>query len=155
MEQYRKKLKISTIFTGISCIILAIFVVLGFTAEAELVELTPAVDDSHWQSAWRGLLSGSASGVLVVMVVGLIRSIRALHNDNRLRKLYIKETDERQMKIYTAARASSMQVFLMLGLVAGIAAGYFNMTVSITILTCVVIHSLIGMGFKIYYSKKY
>ena len=41
------------------------------------------------------------------------------------------------------------------GLAAGVIAGYFNPTVSITILACVVAHSLISMGFAFYYGKKY
>ena len=48
-----------------------------------------------------------------------------------------------------------MQIFLIVGMVAGIIAGYFSMAVGITILVCVVVHSLIGMVCKIYYSKKY
>lgn len=89
------------------------------------------------------------------MVFALVRNLRAMKDEKALRKLYIAENDERSIKIWTLARAAAMQTFLMLGLAAGIVAGYFNMSVSITILVCTVAHSLIGAGFKIYYSKKY
>jgi hypothetical protein len=75
--------------------------------------------------------------------------------EKELKKLYVKEHDERQIQIWTAARAAATQTFLLVGLAAGTVAGYFSMTVSITILACVTAHSLIAMGFKIYYSTKF
>lgn len=155
MEQYREKLRISIIITAIACIALAAFTLLGFAAEAGWVSLTPISGDSHWHSRWRGFISGASFGILALMIFGLIRNIRALMDEKKLKKLYVKEHDERQIQIYTAARAAATQTFLLVGIVAGIIAGYFSMSVGITIIACVFIHSLIAMGFKIYYSKKY
>ena len=45
--------------------------------------------------------------------------------------------------------------FLILGMVSIVVAGYFSMTVSITILACVWCSSIIGLLFKIYYNKKF
>ena len=89
------------------------------------------------------------------MIIGLIRSIRALKDETALKKMYVQANDERQIQIWTAARAQAMRTFILLGLAAGIIAGYFNITVSITIISCVVVHSVIGLLFKIYFSKKY
>ena len=72
-----------------------------------------------------------------------------------MKKLYVQDHDERQIQIWTAARATSMQIFLIGGLVAGIVAGYFSMTVSVTILACVFTHSLIGGACKLYYNSKF
>lgn len=154
MEQYKEKLRINTIICSIAVIILAVFTLLGFLSEAGYVALTPVAGDSHWQSTWRGLISGASCGVLLVMVFGLVQSLKALKDEKALKKLYIKDNDERQIQIWTAARAVAMQTFLIFGLVAGIVAGYFNMTVCITILACVSVQSLIGACFVIYYSKK-
>lgn len=156
MKQYREKLVISTIVTAIACIILAVFCLLGFLSEAGFLSfLTPVDGDSHWHSLWRGFISGASCGVLLLMVFGLVQSIMALKDEKRLKKLYVKEHDERQIQIWTSARASAMQVFLILGLAAGIVAGYFSMTVSITIIACILAHSLIGLGFKFYYSRRF
>jgi hypothetical protein len=89
------------------------------------------------------------------MIAFLIRGLQALKDEKALKKAYIEETDERNIQITTAAQASSMKTFLILGMAAGIAAGYFSMTVSVTILACVIAHSVIGIGFKIYYCKKF
>lgn len=155
MEQFKKKLIIENRITAVLCIILAVFSVLGFAAEAGLVELTPQASDEHWQSMWRGMISGASMGVLVLMLWGLIRGIQAVKDEAKMKKLYIKANDERQIQIWTNARSTSMQISLLLGLVAGLIAGYFNMIISVTIITVEVVHALIGFGFKLYYSKKF
>ena len=155
MKEYREKLKISLCITAIAALTLAVFSVIGLVANAGIIELTPVAGDEHWQSMWRGFISGACCGICVFMIIGIIRICKALKNETELKKMYVKDHDERQSQIWTSARALSMQIFLIGGLVAGIAAGYFNMTVSVTILACITIHSFIGMACKIYYSRKF
>lgn len=156
MEQFKEKIKFQNIVIAIACFILAAFSFLSAAGEAGLIAgFTPAVSDSHWQSLWRGFIMGAACGILALLIIGLIRNIRALRSEEALKKLYIAENDERKIQIWTSARAASMQVFLILGLAAGVVAGYFNMTVSITILACVTAHAYIGLAFKLYYSRKF
>lgn len=86
MKQYREKVVISTIFTAIACIILSVFVLLGFLNEAGLISfLTPIDGDSHWHSMWRGFLSGASCGILLLMVLSLVQSILALNDEKRLK----------------------------------------------------------------------
>lgn len=155
MEQYKEKLKVNCRITALCALLLALVSVLGFLAEAGIVPLTPLAGDEHWQSQWRGFMSGAAMGVLGFMVVGLLRARKALKDEKALRQLYIKENDERQIQIWTSARASAMQAFLLLGLVATVVAGYFSVPIAMTILACVLLNSLLGFGFKLYYSGKY
>ena len=156
MEEYRIKLKLQNLFIGIACMILAIFSFLMVLSESGVITWIPAVQgDSHVQSMWRGFLFGASFGLLGVMVFGLIRNIRALRDDAILKKHYIQDTDERQIKIWTAARATSMQIFVLAGLVAGIIAAYFSMTVGITIIACVTVHSFIGLFCKLYFDIKF
>ena len=155
MEHFKEKLKIENRITAILCVILAVFTVLGFVAEAGLVQLTPISGDSHWQSMWRGMVSGASFGVLALMLLALIRGSQALKDEKKLKKLYIKSNDERQIQIWTAARASSMQVSLLIGLVAGMVISYFNMIVGTTILAVETLHAIVGGCFKLYYNKKY
>lgn len=155
MEQYKEKVKVGCYITGGICVILAAFSIFCFAAEGGLVELTPIVGDSHWQSKWRGFIAGASAGVLVYMIISLVKSIRALKDAKKLKQLYIKENDERQQQIYTAARAAAMQLTTALGLVATMIAGYFNITVCLTILGCTWFLALAGVGFKFYYSKKF
>ena len=156
MKQYREKLKLQNAVIAVCCAVLAIFCFLAAASEFGLISLlTPAVADNHWQSMWRGFISGASVGVLALMIVGLVRNILALHSDDALKKRYVKDHDERTIQIWTSARALSMQIFLLGGLVAAVVAGYFSMTVSLTILACVLFHSLLGLGCKLYYSQKF
>ena len=156
MKQYREKLKLQNAVIAICCAVLAISCFLGAASEFGLISLlTPVVADNHWQSMWHGFISGAAFGVLILMIVGLVRNILALHSDDALKKRYVKDHDERTIQIWTSARALSMQIFVLVALVAVIVAGYFSMTVSLTILACVLLHSLLGLGCKLYYSQKF
>ena len=154
MEQYKEKVKAQVRNLAVGIAVWALICVLGLVFEAGDV-LLPVGGDSHWASMWHGFISGAAFAFLALMALCLVRNLKALKNEKSLKKLYIAETDERNIKIWTSARSASMQIFLMLGLGAGIIAGYFSMTVSITILACVTIHSLIGGACKLYFSKKY
>lgn len=155
MEQYREKLKLSQRITAIAALILAIFSIIALISEAGIMQITPQTGDSHWQSMWRGIVCGASCGLAILMLAWTVRIGKALRSEQELKKLYVEANDERQIQIFTSARATAMQVFLIVGLVAGVVAGYFNMTVSITILACVFIHSLLGGMFKLYYSRKF
>lgn len=156
MENFKEKLKIQNLIIAIAGFVLAVFCLLFAAGEAGILPfLTPTAGDSHWQSMWRGFVSGASFAILAFLIFGLVRNIRALHNEKHLKKLYIKEHDERSIQVWTSARAAAFQAFLLLGLVAIVAAGYFSVTVSITILGCVWFASIIGLLFKVYYSKKF
>lgn len=156
LTEYRKKLKLENAAITVCCGVLIIFFALSARAEAgQMPGFAAAAGDSRWQSAWHGFVAGASIGLLALLIIGLVRNARALTNEAALKKLYVKTHDERSIQIWTSARALSMQIFLLLGLVAIVVAGYFSATVSITLLCCVLAHSLIGLCCKLYYSKKF
>jgi len=155
MEQYREKLKLQNLFLGICCAVLAIFAVLAIGSELGWFSiLHPATGDSHWKSTWYGYIFGATIGIFSAMLGFLIRNIRAMKNDKKLKELYVKEHDERTIRIQTLAGNMTMKCLLWLGLVATIIAGYFSITVSATILACIFVSSTINLVFVAYYSKK-
>jgi len=152
MEAFRDKLKVQNLAIAMCCFILAIFSFLAAAGEAGLIGfMQPAVNDSHWQSMWRGLVMGMSVGILIVMIVFLVRNILALKDEKKLKKLYVETYDEREIQIWTAARSTAMQIFLMAGVVAAIIAGYFSITVSITIVVCIFLQSMIGFFCMLYF----
>lgn len=155
METYREKLKVQNIIYCIGCVVLAAFCALSWLGEAGIVNFTPSVKNSHWQSSWRGLLSGASISILAALLFGLIQNLRALKDEKKLKKLYIREGDERQKQIYTNALCAAMRASLVLGLVAVVVAGYFSMTVSVTLLAAVFVAALLATVFKLYFRKKY
>lgn len=155
MEQFKEKIKQQNIVLAIGCLILLAFSVLGFVAEMGLITLIPTGGDSHWQSMWRGFMSGASMGVMGLMLFGLIRNFLALKDEKKLKKLYVSSRDERSAMLFHNARSAAMSVFLIFGLIAVIITGFFSPTVSITILMCVASCSVLCVGFKLYYNKKY
>jgi len=155
MENYRKTLKKQNHILAVCIAVLAAFSLLGFAAEAGIVNLTPAAGDSHWQSQWRGFVSGASMGVLGLMLFGLIRNVRAMKDEKKLRKLYNQMHDERTIQLFHNARSAAMTVFLIVGLISVMISGYFNVTISLTLLVCILFCSILCLSFKIYYDRKY
>ena len=155
MEQYKEKLKIQNVVMGIGCIILAVFAILAVGSELGWFSiLHPTTGDSHWKSTWYGYVFGASIGIFSAMLGYLIRNIHAMMNDEKLKELYVKEHDERTIRIQTLAGNTTMKCLLWIGLVATVIAGYFSITVSTTILTCVSVSSAVNLIFIAYYNKR-
>ena len=155
MEQYRKKLKIQNCFLAAGCLAVALFGVLALGGELGWFPLlSPAVGSIHWRSTWYGYLFGTSIGTFSAMLGYLIRNIRAMKNDKQLKELYVKEHDERTIRIQTLAGNTAMQCLLWMGLVATVIAGYFSITVSTTILVCIFVSSAVNLILVAYYNKK-
>lgn len=155
MEQYKERLKLQNIVLAIGSLILAIFAVMAAGSELGWFSLlSPTAGDDHWQSAWYGFITGSSFGLLAVMVFCLIRNLRAMKDEKKLKALFVKTNDERTLQIQMLARNNAMQLLLWIGIVATVIAGYFNVAVSITILTCTAVSSLVSIVLAVYYNEK-
>lgn len=155
MEQYKEKLNIINVFLAVGSVILAVFAILAIGSELGWFRiLLPAAGDGHWQSSWFGFITGASCGILALMLFTLIRNCRALKDEQKLKKLYVKEHDERTAQIVTLARNTAMQILLPAGLAATVIAGYFSITVSLTILVCTFAASILSILLMGYYNRK-
>ena len=155
MEQYKEKLKITNLFLVVGCIVLAIFTVLAVGSELGWFHiLRPVAGDSHWHSRWNGFITGASCGIFAYMLSLLIQNKRALKDEAKLKKLYVKQHDERTIQIITLARNTAMQILLIGGLVATVIAGYFSVTISLTILVCIFLSSVTSLLLAAYYNRK-
>ena len=155
MEQYKEKLKIQNYFLAVGCLAVALFAVLALGSELGWFHLLPPVAGNiHWKSTWYGYLFGSSIGIFSAMLGYLIRNIRAMKNGRQLKELYVKEHDERNIRIQTLAGNTTIKCLLWMGLVATVIAGYFSITVSTTILACISVSSAVNLLLIAYYSKK-
>lgn len=154
MEQFRKKLQFENLVLAIVCVILAGFMVLAFAGETGELPITPMAGDSSWRSQWRGFCAGASAGLLALMAVRLVRNLLAMKSPEKLKKLHIRQNDEREWEIYTKAMCAAMRLFLVLCLAAVVVVGYFNVTAGLTLLVTVASASFLGLGFKCYYRRK-
>lgn len=149
LEQYKKSLKVQNGLYMAAAVVVAALLVLSL-----MQVITPAVPDTRWASAWNGFLGGLSLAVLGFMAVGLMVNLRALRDEKRLKKLYIREHDERAQAISHYAGHMSYW-FETMGLLLGIlVGGYVNPTVSFVCLGCLLYICLVRLGLKGYYSKK-
>ena len=155
MEQYKEKLKIQNVVMGICCLVLALFAVLAIGSELGWFSfIKPVAGDNHWRSTWYGYCTGASCGLAAVMLFGLIRNVRAMRDEKKLKKLYVQQHDERALQIQILARNTAMQILLLVGLAASVIAGYFSVTVSTTILVCTLVSSSTSLFLVGYYNKK-
>lgn len=150
MNKFRDRLRLQIWTYGVSIAVLLTLQVLAF-----MQIIVPIAGDDHWTSMWNGFIMGAAFGIMAMFIAGIVANARALRSEGALKKLFVKETDEREQSICTAARSAGARIFLAGGIVAGIVAGYFSISVSITIIACVFVHSLLCGALKLYYDRKY
>ena len=89
-----------------------------------------------------------------VMVVGLVMNRRALKDEIKLKKQYIRETDERAWQIAYRSGHTSYWFDAFGLLLAAIIGGYFSPVVAVTCICCLLYICLVRLGLKLYYSAK-
>jgi uncharacterized membrane protein len=109
--------------------------------------------------SFQGFTEGFQVGIIVALFGFLlyffIRNIIAMRNPDRMKKLYISETDERKLLIMQKSGSDGMNI-VMYGLAVGSAvAGNFDDTVFFALLGACVFVALVRGLLKLYYQKKY
>ena len=79
---------------------------------------------------------------------------RALKNDDDLKRMMIKETDERRLLINAKIGGTGIKVILATVILAMMISGYFSKVVFITLLAVFCFISAVMLALKIYYNKK-
>lgn len=149
MEKYKKSLMLQNI-----CFILGALCLTAVQVLAFLRVFKPATGDSHWANMYAGFIAGASLAVTAIFVFGLIRNLLAMQNEEKLRKLYAKEHDERNIQIGYNAQSGAYRLCLIAMIVAIIVAGYFSATVSLTCLVVTLVQSLVGVAFKLYWAHR-
>ena len=150
MEKYRAKLKAQLGLYAVGLAALIAMEILAFSRK-----LRPIAADANWADAWNGFVAGAGMALTAALALGVILNARALGSEGALKRLYVRKNDERAAHIATAARSAGAQSFLLLGIVAGVIAGWFSVPVSLTIIGCVAANALLCAGFKLHYLRKF
>lgn len=94
-------------------------------------------------------VAGFQLGILCVLLLAfaskLVNYRKALKDEKLLKQMYYKENDERVAFINQQVGKSSMTVTTVLLLIGAIVAGYFNVTVFVTILAVTLAQALIQL----------
>lgn len=148
MQEYRQKLKKEITINAIGVALL-----LAVQTLAWLGVIRPVAAGEHFQDYWNGFIAGLCFGIMALMLVGIIIDARALKNEQRLRKLYIKWSDERTRAICDKARSTAANIFLLSMLPVTVIAGYFSVTVFFSFLGAELFMAVTTNICKLYYKK--
>ncbi len=150
-EEFRKKLKTRVLMIRIF-ILLFILINAAVRIYDRTVGITiggPNID----------FLTGFIVGLSLVFVVAaaylISKYTKALNNEDVLEEIYLQDIDERTNFIRQKSGADVLcpMAFCMIG--ASLIAGYFSLTVCITLIAVETVQMLVCTILKIYYSKKY
>jgi predicted membrane protein len=145
MEKFKKTLKIRMLLTGLYCLLIVALVALGLFRPG----------DAHVNDYIAGMSLGLCTGIASVAIFNVIRMALALRNEEKLKKLYVSETDERLSMIRTKAGGTGI-VFSIGGLLLGaMVAGYFDAAVFFTLVGAAMFVTLVVGCLKGYYFVKY
>lgn len=151
MKAYRKHLIAETAVLSAASTALIIVQALAW-----LRVITPeaAAEGVHWGDFWNGMIAGASCGLAVLFIIGIVINIRALRNEERLKKLYAKENDERTVEIVRRAQSFGMRVSTCLMLAGGLVLGYFDAGLSVVCLGCALLQSVITVLAKLYWHRQ-
>ena len=115
MEEYRNKLKIQNVFFSVCSAVLIAVQILAYSGVID-----PVNSGKSWADFWNGFIAGVALGVTAIMIFGLIKNLIALKNNKQLKKLYVKENDERKKEICTKGKSAGATAYLCCMIAAAI-----------------------------------
>lgn len=102
----------------------------------------------------QGFQTGMMIGIELAVIAFIVKYMRALKSDDALKKLYIKEKDERSGQILQSACTYTI-IAAILGLsLAAVVASFFHTVVFFTLLGALVFLLVLFYTLMIVYSKK-
>lgn len=148
MKKYKNRLKKNLMYMGIMLILGGITVICGSLGFFEKYRPEGNFGD---------FLSGFQAGVFIAfMLIGVYYNVRfliALNNDETLRQMYIRDTDERNIKISEMTGIKLQKSVCYPLLLASVIAGYFSAEVFFTLISVILFISIITIVRKVYFNK--
>lgn len=100
-----------------------------------------------------GLVTGVFIGIMLVSVYNLAKIYAVLKNEEKLKQMYIQETDERNVAVSKETMKTSSVISVMVTAVAAIVSGFFNPVISMTLGISVMVDAVITIAVQSYYNK--
>ena len=149
MDSYRETLKSRIVILLTGAVILIALMVLTQSG------IVSTVKNESFSSFLRGFQAGLLFWIIVIFASLAGRYIWLLRREEKLKAAYCAENDERRKLIMMKIGGTPMYVCIIVMLLGGIAAGYFNETTFYSIAGCAVFLLLVRLFLSIYYHKKY
>lgn len=150
MDQYKKSLKIKFGILLMCSIAALLLYIVGLAAQNSIYGRDDFVKDF-----FEGFHLGAFLFIQAALISTMVRYIQALRNREKLKLLYIAETDERKTLIRSQIGGAGLNVALGGVAFAALLSGFYDETVFYTLLTVLFFIAFVKGILKLYYFKKY
>jgi hypothetical protein len=154
MEKFKNVLKRRITFMGVFNGLAIAFIVLTAYISSMKSHNAKGVDD-FMHGMINGFQMGVFVGVQMLVVIYIMKYRKALKSEDELKKLYIKENDEREKVIRDKIGGVGLNFSLAVIATATVVSGFFNQTVFITLLAVLLVTVTIKAALKLYYKSKF
>ena len=145
MNKFKAKIRNRTIFLIILFVSMISIYLILFLNQDKLSSPSNDIINFH---------GGALSSFSILIILHIVRNLRAIRNENKLKKLYIGENDERSIMIMQKTGAFGINICIIGFTCATIIAGYFNKVVFSTLLGATLFVTIVKGLFKLYYRNK-
>ena len=145
LEKYRKELVGRIALLVILMCLALIFVTVGNFYLKDKLSLEQGYVDA---------VSGFLVGFELTCLAMLSYIATTLRNEKALKKMYTREHDERIAAILAKSGCPLIGILSMILLVIAILAGYFNVTVALTLVAVALLQDLVMFGLLFYWKHK-
>ncbi len=156
MEKFRKQIKRRLTTNVVLAIFLAaLFAVLMIMDATNAWSTFLPIEENGDNAFLAGFRSGFCTSLIGFFVVKIIILSRALKDEKKLKTMYIKETDERNMLIEQKTSTASFAVTIIGLGVACVVVSFFSRPILYTLICVILFVSIVKVAFGIYFSRKY
>lgn len=103
---------------------------------------------------FNGLRGGVVIGFVIFLVITFIRNMLAIRNEEKLKKMYLEEYDERALAISEHSSRVTFNITIYIILVICVITGLYNTTISLTLLVVWIFILLTRIITMIFYNNK-
>jgi len=153
MEAFRKMIKTRINIGKVLLLIGAALVAMVFILGERIKNMLDVPD--FLRGVMYGFNIGIVCGFIIIVLRHMYRNISALKDDDKLKKLYIAESDERNLLILQKSGSIGINVNKIGLMIGASVSAYFSMAVFFTLLGACIFVSLTRGVLKLYYQKKY
>ena len=145
LENYKKEIKFRIDVLVVLCIVALLAVVVGNFYLIDKFPLKHNVTD---------MVVGFFTGLELVSLFYMRKLIRAYRNKDILKKMFIKETDERMILINMRSGANIIPILSMVIVVASLVVAYVNYDAFVALMIVAFVQMVVSKLLKRYWSKK-
>ena len=104
----------------------------------------------------QGLIYGITSGFVLVGFLGILYSLYLLRNPKKAKEVDVQQNEERTQFILMKSASTTAQAMIYIECLAALILGLLGyMEISIAFAALMVVQTLLSLGLKLYFSKKY